>query len=134
MTITSKSQATIAADSGKTTQAYVVDMFTKTMITGDYKSLDEILDDSFKLSMLRLKSQADLDKRYVIDFYKKNRLDYIKQNCTSDSAIVSSSKVSAIVQLNLRYKSFTHSYFLTLVEKSGGWKIVYAYSLYNLVK
>ena len=118
-------------DSIRLSRDYAVNVFEKTMTEGSIDHLEEILDDSFQFSMLRLNDQVSLNKRYLINFYKKSKTFYLKQDCYVSSTTLMSSKYSSVIKLDLHYKTFMHSYFLSLASKSDGWKIIYVYSLLN---
>lgn len=119
------------ADSVRFSKDYAVNAFSKTLTDGSIEHLEEILDESFQFSMLRLNDQASLNKRYLINFYKKSKSFYLKQDCYVSSTTIMSSKSSSVVKLDLHYKTFMHSYFLSLANRSDGWKIIYVYSLLN---
>jgi len=104
-----------------------ISIFIKAVSGEGSENLQDALDDSFQYSMQQLNKQVTLDKRYFIGFFKRNAI--FRQGYTLQVTQVMQNKNLGVVKVDMHYKTFTRSYYLSLTDNGSGQKIIYVYDV-----
>ena len=120
-------KASARKDTTTLSKCSAVSIFIKAVSGEGSENLQDALDDSFQYSMLQLNKQIYLEKNYFLDFFKRNAI--IRQDCTIQTTVVMQNKNLGVVKVDMHYKTFTRSYYLTLTNTGSRRKIIYVYNV-----
>ena len=122
-------KANIKTDTNKFTIDHAVKTYTDALIHGKLAGLKEVIDESAEFSMLQGKEQNSYSKRKMLDFFllfKGTNMD-----CTTTNKVIERCGEIAVIKLDLLFKRFTRSDYVTIVHKDDKWKIIYVYSVFS---
>ena len=124
-------KAVSRTDSCRLSKDYAINTFIAAQTGGQPGNLGDILDDDFRYSMLQLAHEVSYNKKYIVDFFRKARTAV--PDCTVKIRPVMQHKNLSIVKVDMQYRTFTHSDYLTLTNTGCGWKIIFIYEVYEPV-
>lgn len=113
----------------KTSVNYAVTAYVNAVMHGQNAALSEVLDNNFKLSMLRGKTMISCNKAELLDFLKTT--ENIQQDCKSTVTVNESNADITVVKMNMQYKNFVRTNYVTLANTADGWKITNVYSVFK---
>lgn len=128
---------TFGAASAKTTNTtaekrtvnYAVKAYVNAVAHGQNEALSEVLDNNFKLTMLRGDKMVSSSKAEVLSFMKTT--ENIEQNCKTIVTVNESNADITVVKVNMVYNGFVRSNYVTLTNTADGWKITNVYSVFK---
>ncbi|RKR85707.1 putative lumazine-binding protein [Mucilaginibacter gracilis] len=113
----------------KTSINYAVNAYVNAIAHGQNEALTEVLDNNFKFTMLRGKTMVSCNKAELMEFLKTT--ENVKQDCKSTVMVNESNADITVVKVNMQYKGFLRTNYVTLANTNDGWKITNVYSVFK---
>ncbi|WP_207421267.1 nuclear transport factor 2 family protein [Desertivirga brevis] len=121
MVITIGAYADELNTSNKLSIDYALRSYLDAVSEGKIKGFAEILDGDVKFTVTRGEKIVNYSKSEMLSSLKSS--EGVKQNCTTDYAIVEQNSTQTIVRVTQKYEEFTRVNFVTFNNTSKGWKI-----------
>jgi hypothetical protein len=127
--ICSVAKASDDSDIARLSKDNAITSYINAMTNGNMKGFNEVLDPTAKFSMLRGKDVISFTKADMLDFMNSNK--DIKQACTTTASVVESTGDVSVVKVDMKFKDFTRTNYVTIANTGKGWKITSVYSLFK---
>jgi len=108
---------------------YAVASYINAVANGKMEGLNDALDQTAKFSILRGKTVLSYSKEDMLKFM--NTTKDVKQACSTSASVVESNSDMAIVKVDMNYKDFVRSNYVTIANTGNGWKITNVYSVFK---
>ena len=115
-------------DDGRLTKTHAINTFVEAMTMGKLNGLNDVLDKSVALGMVRGNKVLSFDKNQILEYFQNNK--NVEQVCTTSTSIVENGAEIAIVKVDMKYENFTRSNYITIANTGSGWKITNVYSVF----
>ncbi|OOQ60068.1 nuclear transport factor 2 family protein [Mucilaginibacter pedocola] len=116
-------------DNENLTATHAVNTYIDAITRGKLNGLNDVLDQHVKFNMLRGKKMLSFDKKEMMDFFKGDK--NVEQDCVTSTDIVESNTDIKVVKVDMKYKGFTRSNYVTVANTGDGWKITNVYSVFK---
>ena len=116
-------------DNENLTATHAVNTYIDAITRGKLNGLNDVLDQTVKFNMLRGKKMLSFDKKQMMDFFKGDK--NIEQDCVTSTDVVESNTDIKVVKVDMKYKGFTRSNYVTVANTGDGWKITNVYSVFK---
>ena len=120
---------TVATKTEKLTVSYAVDTYVNAIVHGKIDGLNDIIDNNAKFSILRGKEVLSFNKADEMAFVKANK--NIELDCTTQTSISQTNADFTVVKIDMKFKDFTRSNYVTMANTGNGWKITSIYSVFK---
>jgi hypothetical protein len=117
------------ADEGIFTKAHAIDTYVDAVARGKLDGLNDVVDPTAKFSLLQRKQLVSYTKKEMMDFF--NRIKNIEEDCTVNTAVVETNTDITVVKVDMQFKTFVRSNYVTIANTGNGWKIINVYSVFN---
>jgi len=73
----------------------------------------------------------------LVSYTKKEMMDFlnttknIEEDCTSSTSLVETNTDVAVVKVDMQFKTFVRTNYVTIANTGNGWKIINVYSVFN---
>lgn len=121
MVITIGSYADELNTSNKLSIDYALKSYLDAVSEGKIKGFADVLDGDVKFTVTRGEKIVNYSKSEMLSSLKSS--EGVKQNCTTEYAIVEQNSTQTIVRVTQKYDEFTRINFVTFNNTSKGWKI-----------
>lgn len=111
------------------TPYFALKTYVEAVSHGNIKDLDFAIDKSAKFSMLRGKEIMSFDKEQTMNFFKTTA--GYSQACTIRTTVVNSNADFLLARVDMKYKDFTRSNYVTVSNMGSIWKITDVYSTFK---
>ena len=116
-------------DEGIFTKAHAIDTYVDAIARGKLDGLNDVVDPTAKFSLLQRKQLVSYTKKEMMDFF--NRIKNIEEDCTVNTAVVETNPDITVVKVDMQFKTFMRSNYVTIANTGNGWKIINVYSVFN---
>lgn len=124
---------TAKADKPKTHTAFTMQFSITAFIDADARGLcdglSDIIADKAKFDILNGDQMLSFNKKQMLNHMENLR--GIKQNCTTNYAVLETRNQYALIKVEMKYPLFTRINYVTMNECSDGWKIVTVTSIFS---
>ena len=127
--VCSVAKASDDADIAKLSKDNAITSYINAMTAGNMKGFNEVLDSTVKFSMLRGKDVVSFTKSDMLEFMNSN--SGIKQTCNTTATVVENTGDVTVVKVDMQFKDFTRTNYVTVANTGKGWKITSVYSLFK---
>jgi hypothetical protein len=117
------------ADEGIFTKTHAIDTYVDAVARGKLDGLNDVVDPTAKFSLLQRKQLVSYTKKEMMDFF--NRIKNIEEDCTVNTAVVETNTDITVVKVDMQFKTFVRSNYVTIANTGNGWKIINVYSVFN---
>ncbi|WP_242691449.1 nuclear transport factor 2 family protein [Desertivirga arenae] len=107
--------------SNKLSIDYALKSYLDAVSEGKIKGFADVLDGDVKFTVTRGEKIVNYSKSEMLSSLKSS--EGVKQNCTTEYAIVEQNSTQTIVRVTQKYEEFTRINFVTFNNTSKGWKI-----------
>ena len=121
--------ATTKPGEGVYTRTHAVNTYVAAMVSGKLDGLGDVVDPSAKFTTLQGKKLVSSNKKEMMDFLEK--IKNIEEDCTIGTSMVENNTEIAVVKVDMQFKTFTRSNYVTIANTGNGWKIINVYSIFN---
>lgn len=119
-----------AADkTDKLTKNYALNTYIDAISHGKLQGFSDILDTDVKFSMMRGTQMVKYTKDEMMEFMKG--IQNVEQACTISTSDVENNDNLCVVKVNMKYKDFVRSNYVTMANTGKGWKITNVYSVFK---
>ncbi|WP_183576666.1 nuclear transport factor 2 family protein [Mucilaginibacter sp. X5P1] len=116
-------------DEGVLTKTHAIDTYVDAMMRGKLEGLNDVIDPTAKFSLLQKKHLVSYTKKEMMDFL--NTTKNIEEDCTVNTSVVETDTDIAVVKVDMQFKTFVRSNYVTIANTGNGWKIINVYSVFN---
>ena len=116
-------------DEGALTKTHAIDTYVDAMMRGKLDGLNDVIDATAKFSILQKKQLVSYTKKEMMDFL--NTTKNIEEDCTSSTSLVETNTDVAVVKVDMQFKTFVRTNYVTIANTGNGWKIINVYSVFN---
>jgi hypothetical protein len=93
------------------------------------KDLDYLVENSARFSLLRGKEIMSFDKEQAMKYFKENA--GYDQDCSIKTTVVNSNRDFILARVDMKYKDFVRSNYVTISNMGNIWKITDVYSTFK---
>lgn len=105
----------------KLTTNFTMQTYIDAIHHGKLKGFSEVVEDNAKFTMQRGDKVITQTKSEVLKALKKQ--ENIEQNCAVSQSLIQSLPNQMIMQVDMKYDTFTRTNYVTLSESNSGWKV-----------
>lgn len=120
--------ASVTNDEGLT-MVFTINTYVDAITHGKLRGLDDVIDQNAKFSQLRGTDVLSFTKDEMLQSLRLNK--DVEQECITSTTVIQSNAEVAIVKIDMQYKWFTRSNFVTVSNTGKGWKITSVYSAFK---
>jgi hypothetical protein len=113
----------------KMTMNYALQTYVDAIHFGKLRGLSQIIDENATFTMKRGDKLISNTKDEVLKAMKGQ--ENVEQNCKITQSIVETLPTQMIVRVDMKYKTFTRTNFVTLSETNTGWKVSHVSSSFE---
>lgn len=118
-----------ANDNDKLTKDHAISTYIDAVTHGKLDGFSKVLDNNFKLSMMRGNTVLNFDKAQMLNSLSASKNTI--QDCQVSTSTVENNGEVAIVKVDLQYEAFTRSNLVTVSNTGNGWKITNIHSVFK---
>ena len=116
-------------DEGMLTKIHAINTYLDAVTRGKMEGLTEVIDPTAKFSVLQHKQLVSYNKKEMMDYLSK--IKNIEYDCTSTTSLVENNTDIAVVKVDMQFKNFVRSNYVTIANTGNGWKIINVYSVFS---
>ena len=108
---------------------YAINTYVDAMTRGKIAGMNDVVDASAKFNMLRGTKVLSFGKTEMVNFLKTQK--DVEQTCTVSTSEVEDNDNVSVVRVDMQYKGFVRSNYVTVANTGNGWKITNVYSVFK---
>jgi hypothetical protein len=116
-------------DSGDLAKKYAISVYVDAMTHGKLSELDNVLDPAVKFTMPQGNHISTYNKKKMMEFFQT--VKGIEEDCTINTSVVENNANMNVVKVDMQFKDFVRSNYVTLANTDKGWKIINVYTVFN---
>jgi len=122
-------KATDKPGEGMFTKTHAINTYVDAMVRGRLDGLTDVVDPDAKFTILQGKRLVSCTKKQMMDFLEK--IKNVEEDCTTSTSLVENNTELVVVKVDMQFKTFVRSNYVTIANTGNGWKIINVYSVFN---